>query len=187
MEGKEQDNRAGRLAWVFVGAMPAFVLGGAVMFAFLWSGPVAVRDSVIAQYEADAMRAAAYLDVAPSEAPRIGVLDGLNSRERRDGGPIVLTEKASGCEYIGEIKETISGDSLVAILERERCGDLLRVVRFMAVLGPKDGEPLRKGEEFRIYNQPQQLPSGVAVPDPALLKDVLLDPLREKLGQIEAE
>lgn len=53
---------ASRLAWVFMIAMPAFVLGAAVMFAALWLGPVAVRDKVIAEYEADVMRLARELD-----------------------------------------------------------------------------------------------------------------------------
>lgn len=59
---KEQTIRANRLAWVFMVAMPAFVLGAAVMFAALWLGPVSVRDKVIAEYEADVMRLARELD-----------------------------------------------------------------------------------------------------------------------------
>lgn len=59
---KDQEIRASRLDWVFMVAMPAFVLGAAVMFAALWLGPVAVRDKVIAEYEADVMRLARELD-----------------------------------------------------------------------------------------------------------------------------
>ncbi len=59
---KEQEKQASRLDWVFMVAMPAFVLGAAVMFAALWLGPVAVRDKVIAEYEADVMRLARELD-----------------------------------------------------------------------------------------------------------------------------
>nr|AGH89071.1 hypothetical protein [uncultured bacterium] len=50
-------------------AMPAFVLGGAVTFATLWLGPVAVRDKVITAYEADVMRLARELD-AERERPK---------------------------------------------------------------------------------------------------------------------
>lgn len=59
---KKQEIRASRLDWFFMVAMPAFVLGAAVMFAALWLGPVAVRDKVIAEYEADVMRLARELD-----------------------------------------------------------------------------------------------------------------------------
>jgi len=69
VEGKEQDKKASRLAWVFMVAMPAFVLGGAVTFATLWLGPVAVRDKVITAYEADVMRLARELD-AERERPK---------------------------------------------------------------------------------------------------------------------
>lgn len=44
MTQKPKDRGASRLAWVFMVAMPAFVLGAAVTFATLWLGPVAVRD-----------------------------------------------------------------------------------------------------------------------------------------------
>lgn len=45
-------------------AMPAFVLGCIFTFAILWFGPVAVRDKVIAEYEADVMLLAKQLDEA---------------------------------------------------------------------------------------------------------------------------
>jgi lipopolysaccharide export LptBFGC system permease protein LptF len=69
MTQKPKDREASRLAWVFMVAMPAFVLGAAVMFAALWLGPVAVRDKVIAEYEADVMRLARELD-AQQERPK---------------------------------------------------------------------------------------------------------------------
>lgn len=66
---KESQGKASRLAWGFAVAVPAFVLGAAVMFAALWLGPVAVRDKVIAEYEADVMRLARELD-AQQERPK---------------------------------------------------------------------------------------------------------------------
>jgi len=69
MTQKPKDRGASRLAWVFMVAMPAFVLGAAVTFATLWLGPVAVRDKVIAEYEADVMRLARELD-AQQERPK---------------------------------------------------------------------------------------------------------------------
>jgi len=59
---ESQSQEPSRLAWVFMVAMPAFVLGCIFTFAILWLGPVAVRDKVIAEYEADVMRLAKDLD-----------------------------------------------------------------------------------------------------------------------------
>lgn len=61
-ENKNQE--PSRQAWVFMVAMPAFVLGCIFTFAILWFGPVAVRDKVIAEYEADVMLLAKQLDEA---------------------------------------------------------------------------------------------------------------------------
>jgi ABC-type dipeptide/oligopeptide/nickel transport system permease component len=53
---------ASRLVLLLMVSMPAFVLGGAVMLGCVWLGPVAVRDSIIAEYEADTLRLSADLD-----------------------------------------------------------------------------------------------------------------------------
>jgi len=55
---QNQNQEPSRLAWVFMVAMPAFVLGCIFTFAILWLGPGAERDKGITEYEADVLRLA---------------------------------------------------------------------------------------------------------------------------------
>jgi len=61
---ENQNQKPSRQAWLFMVAMPAFILGCFFTFAILWLGPVAVRAEVIAEYEAEVMRLAKELGEA---------------------------------------------------------------------------------------------------------------------------